>query len=126
VQRQCESVKRALSSTIEARYFIREAFGSGDKAQHLDYMVKRSNLEPRWADLVQRSVSACHDTIQQASLTSLDLGAVLLIGGTTYVPRVRSAVASAFARPCAVEADPQTVVARGAALLAAQESLLVG
>jgi molecular chaperone DnaK len=126
VQRQCESVKRALSSTIEARYFIREAFGSGQKAQHLDYMVKRSNLEPRWADLVARSIAACHDTVEASKLTTLDLGAVLLIGGTTYVPRVRSAVSQAFARPCAIEADPQTVVARGAALLAAQESLLVG
>jgi molecular chaperone HscA len=53
-----------------------------------------------------------------------DLAGVLLIGGTTYVPQVRAAVAQAFARPCLVEDDPQTAVARGAALVAAHPTLL--
>jgi molecular chaperone DnaK (HSP70) len=49
---------------------------------------------------------------------------VLLIGGTSFVPQVRSSVAALFRLPTTIEEDPQTAVARGAALLAAQSSLL--
>ena len=120
VQRQCEMVKRMLSTASEARYFIRDAIGSGQKAQSLDYLVRRSNLTRHWSELVARSVHTSYDTVHDAGLEVRDLGAILMIGGTTYVPQVRAAVAESFDRPIAIEEDPQTAVARGAALLAAQ------
>jgi molecular chaperone DnaK (HSP70) len=126
VQRQCEQVKRALSATKEARYVIRDAFGHGDRVTHLDYLINRDDLAPLWSDLVARSIHTATDTIREAGMVFEELGAVLLIGGTTYVPQVRVAVAEAFGLPCAIEAEPQTAVARGAALLGAQQSLLTG
>jgi molecular chaperone HscA len=69
-------------------------------------------------------VQAAAETVRESGLAIGDLGAVLLIGGTSYVPQVRAGVAQAFPRPSAVEDDPQTAVARGAALLAAQPELL--
>ncbi len=120
VQRQCELVKRALSAAVEARFQVKEAFG----AQHLDYAVRREHLAPHWAELVERSVQAAAVTVREAGMAAGDLGAVLLIGGTSYVPQVRAGVAQAFPRPCIIEDDPQTAVARGAALLAAQPALL--
>jgi len=126
VQRQCELVKRALSAAGEARFQIRDAFGVGGRAQHLDYVVRREHLAPHWSELVDRSIASAAQTVAEAGLDGpAGLGAVLLIGGTTYVPQVRTGVAQAFARPCIMEDDPQTAVARGAALLAADPSLLV-
>jgi len=126
IQRQCELVKRALSSAPEARFQVRDAFSVGGRAQHLDYMVRREHLAPHWAELVDRSIATAAQTVDQAGITDLDrLGAVLLIGGTTFVPMVRVGVAQAFPRPCVFEDDPQTAVARGAALLAGDPSLLV-
>jgi molecular chaperone DnaK len=124
VQRQCELVKRALSAANEARYLVKDAFGSGGRVQHLDYVVRRDHLSPGWADLVERSVQAAAETVAGAGLAGSDLGAVLLIGGTTHVPQVRARVAQALQRPCVVEEDPQTAVARGAALLASTPGLL--
>jgi molecular chaperone DnaK (HSP70) len=49
---------------------------------------------------------------------------VSLIGGTTFIPQVRDAIATHFDRPLDVEADPQTAVARGAAFLGAMPTLL--
>ncbi len=126
IQRQCELVKRALSSAPEARFQVRDAFSVGGRAQHLDYMVRREHLAPYWAELVDRSIAAAAQTVDQAGITDLGkLGAVLLIGGTTFVPMVRTGVAQAFPRPCVYEDDPQTAVARGAALLASDPTLLV-
>jgi molecular chaperone DnaK (HSP70) len=124
IQRQCELVKRALSARREVRYQLAEAFGVGGRVQHLDYTFSREHLAPVWAELVQRSIDASRTTVESAGLAVADLGAVLLIGGTTYVPQVRAAVAGAFPRPQAVEDDPQTAVARGAALLGANAKLL--
>jgi molecular chaperone DnaK (HSP70) len=126
IQRQCELVKRALSSALEARYQLRDAFSVGGRIQDLDYMVRREHLAPHWAELVDRSIAAAAQTVDQAGISEISrLGAVLLIGGTTFVPQVRVGVAQAFPRPCVVENDPQTAVARGAALLAADPTLLV-
>lgn len=126
IQRQCELVKRALSSAPEARYQLRDAFSVGGRVQHLDFMVRRDHLAPHWAELVDRSISASAQALDQAGLGELSrLGAVLLIGGTTFVPQVRVGVAQAFPRPCVLEDDPQTAVARGAALLATDATLLV-
>ena len=126
IQRQCELVKRALSSAPEARFQVRDAFQVGGRMQHLDYVVRRDHLAPVWAELVDRSIVAAAGTVEAAGIQDTQrLGAVLLIGGTTYVPQVRAGVAQAFARPCVIEEDPQTAVARGAAMLAVDPSLLV-
>jgi molecular chaperone DnaK (HSP70) len=49
----------------------------------------------------------------------------MLIGGTTWVPQVREAVAKTLPVPLDLENDPQTAVARGAALLAVMPRLLL-
>jgi len=123
VQRQCELVKRALSTATEARFHLPDALGAGAR-KPLDMVFRREHLAPPWAELVQRSLEASQGTLEQAGLGVSDLAGVLLIGGTTFVPQVRTAVASAFPRPCLAEDDPQTAVARGAAMLAAQPDLL--
>jgi molecular chaperone DnaK (HSP70) len=124
IQRQCELVKRALSAAPESRYQIRDAFSVGGRPQHLEYTFARVHLAPEWEPLVERSLAAAAGTLAESGLAVADLGAVLLIGGTTYVPQVREGVQRALPRPLVVEEDPQTAVARGAALLAADPSLL--
>jgi molecular chaperone DnaK (HSP70) len=103
---------------------VKEAFTSPGRPRELDFTFHRDHLAPHWAPLVQRSVDAAVQTVHDAAITKGDLAGLLLIGGTTYVPQVRNAVAQEFQRPCVFEDDPQTAVARGAAQLAAQPALL--
>jgi len=124
LQRACERVKRVLSGAPEARLTVADAFVSGGREHRIDYSVKRQQLAPVWAELVDRSIEACRQAIAEARLADEALGSVLLIGGTSFVPQVRAGVAEAFRLPCVVEDEPQTAVARGAALLAAHPSLL--
>ncbi|HTP51565.1 MAG TPA: Hsp70 family protein [Anaeromyxobacteraceae bacterium] len=124
LQRACERVKRVLSGAPEARLTIPDAFVSGGKEQRIDYAVTREHLKPVWAELVERSIEASKQAISLAGLSNDAVAGVLLIGGTSFVPQVRIRVAEAFRRPCVLEDEPQTAVARGAALLAAQPALL--
>jgi molecular chaperone HscA len=122
VQRQCEAVKRALSAAPEVRYLLKDALPGVDP--DLEVMVRREHLAQPWAELVTRSVDAAADTLQRSGVPAEHLGGVLLIGGTTFVPQVRAAVSQAFRGRIIAEEDPQTAVARGAALLAAHPERL--
>lgn len=125
VQRQCELTKRALSAGNEARYLVRDAFHEAGRPVPLDMTVRRDHLAPVWKELVERSVAATVQTLAGAGLGPAQLAGVLCVGGTTYVPQVRAAVQAAIPRPCTFEDDPQTAVARGAAMLAANPGLVV-
>jgi molecular chaperone DnaK len=124
IQRTCERVKRALSSSAEARFHVPDAFATGGREQKIDYLVKREVVDLLWKELVVRSLQASVETVRQSGLPAGGLASVLLIGGTSFVPQVRSSVGALFKLPTTIEEDPQTAVARGAALLAAQSSLL--
>ncbi|MDX2013362.1 MAG: Hsp70 family protein [Myxococcaceae bacterium] len=125
IQRQCELVKRALSGTKEARFFVPDALGTPGQRRSLDVQVKREHLVGPWKELVDRSLKVAAETVVAAGLGPRELASVMLIGGTTWVPQVRDAVAKTIPVPLDVESDPQTAVARGAALLAVMPRLLL-
>jgi molecular chaperone DnaK len=125
IQRQCELVKRALSGAKEARFFVPDALGTPRQRRNLDVLVKREQLFGPWKELIDRSITVTAETIVAANVKPKELGSVMLIGGTTFVPQVREAVARSLAVPLDLEADPQTAVARGAALLAVVPRLLL-
>jgi len=122
IQRQCEAVKRALSGAPEVRYLLKDALPGA--VRDLDVPVRREHLVQPWAELVSRSIDSAQETVRGSGLPDGGLGGVLLIGGTTFVPQVREAVVRAFRGKIVAEEDPQTAVARGAALLAARPEQL--
>lgn len=124
ITRQCERVKRALSASPTARYFIPDALGVTGRKWNIELNVTREQLARVWLELVQRAVEVTAEMLTQAKLDSGQLSMVSLIGGTTFIPQVREAMATGFGRPLDLEADPQTAVARGAAFLGAFPHLL--
>jgi molecular chaperone DnaK len=124
LQRTCERVKRALSVRTEARLVLPDAYATGGQDQNIDTVVRREVVERLWKEFVIRSLQVSVETARKAGVLANGLGSVLLIGGTSFVPQVRSSVEAIFQLPTTLEPDPQTAVARGAALLAAQPSLL--
>jgi len=117
ITRQCEQVKRALSTASQVRYQLKDAFR--DLQPDLDIMVQREQVAPNWAELVKRSLDATQATIDKSGIERSSLAGALLIGGTTFVHQVRTAVHDMFGGKMLLEKDPQTAVARGAAIVAA-------
>lgn len=124
IQRMAERVKRALSSAETARFYLPEALGVKGRRWDIDLQFTREAMRPIWAELVQRSVEVTRAMLEAACIEPDALSMISLIGGTTFIPMVREAVAEAFNRPLDVEGDPQTAVARGAAFLGAFPQLI--
>lgn len=125
IQRQCELVKRALSVTKEARFFVADALGTPRQRRNLDVLVQRDHLFRPWQELIERSIKVTAETVVGAGLQPNQLASVMLIGGTSFIPMVRDAVARTLPAPLDLEDDPQTTVARGAAVLAVMPRLLL-
>ncbi len=73
-------------------------------------------------DLVQRTFKVCDEALQSARLTAADIDAVILVGGPTRLPVIRSSVRHYFQKDPMVGVDPDEVVSLGAAIQA--EALL--
>ncbi|KPA92957.1 MULTISPECIES: Fe-S protein assembly chaperone HscA [Pseudomonas] len=68
--------------------------------------------------MIARSLKACRRAVRDSNVELEDVHAVVMVGGSTRVPRVREAVAEMFGRQPLTEIDPDQVVAIGAAIQA--------
>ncbi len=83
-----------------------------------DVKIHRETFEGLIAPLVERTVQACRRTLRDAALRPRELDGVVLVGGSTRVPKVRERVEETFGRPPLTDIDPDKVVAYGAAIQA--------
>lgn len=80
--------------------------------------LRRETLESLLDPLIQRTIRACRRTLRDAGFRARELDGVVLVGGSTRVPRVRALVEETFGRPPLTDIDPDKVVAYGAAIQA--------
>ena len=108
-----EAAKKALS---DAEQF------SGILEDHA-VGVTRSDFEAMIGPLVQRTIDCCRQALQDAKCTPEQIGKVVMVGGSTRVPLVKSQVAGFFGQTVYDSLDPDEVVALGAAI---QADILAG
>lgn len=82
------------------------------------FEVTRSGFEALIDPIVRRTVKACRQTLKDADVGPDDLNGVVLVGGSTRVPKVRAVVEKTFKQPPLCDLDPDRVVAYGAAIQA--------
>ncbi|KWS99661.1 Fe-S protein assembly chaperone HscA [Pseudomonas savastanoi] len=102
------SAKEALTDaeSVEVAY--------GDWRGTLTRKALNALIEP----MVARSLKACRRAVRDTGIELEEVEAVVMVGGSTRVPRVREAVAELFGRQPLTQIDPDQVVAIGAAIQA--------
>ena len=85
--------------------------------------LTRAQMDELIEPLVRKTLSPCRRALRDAGVRAEDVQQIVMVGGSTRVPRVREAVAGFFGTEPLVDIDPDKVVAIGAAI---QADILVG
>ncbi|WP_439327697.1 Hsp70 family protein [Lonepinella sp. BR2357] len=83
----------------------------------LDITVTQSDLEKVFAPIFQKAIDICKTLLKRNSMTGADLATLILVGGPTFSPILRSMLEKQICKPD-TSVDPMTVVSKGAALYA--------
>ena len=112
-----EKAKCELSTTRETEINLPFIISTGrNDALHLTARLTRDKLEELTADLIEKTIHICRQTLDDAGIERSEIEDVILVGGMTRMPRVQTAVAEFFGiEPCK-GVHPDEVVALGAAI----------
>lgn len=84
--------------------------------KHLVKTLTRAKFEQLCDDLFQRSIEPCRKALADANLSASDIDEVLLVGGSTRIPKIQEIVKSFFGKEPNKSVNPDEVVAIGAAI----------
>ncbi len=84
--------------------------------QHLVRTLTRAKFEQMCDDLFERSIEPCRRALEDANLKASDIDEVLLVGGSTRIPKVQEIVKEFFGKEPNKSVNPDEVVALGASI----------
>ena len=113
-----EKAKCELSTAQETEITLPFITADATGPKHLTQRLSRAKLEALIEDLLQRTAGPCRQALKDAGLTPKDIDEVVLVGGSTRMPRVQKIVSELFEREPHKGVNPDEVVALGAAIQA--------
>jgi molecular chaperone DnaK (HSP70) len=114
---RCESVKRVLSSRLQAPLLMRDAYQISGRSGDLSANVERTWIEPRWEPLVDRAVQITRRLLESSGLPPEKVTHLVLVGGGTLMPLVRQRMSEVLPGAELVTGDyAQIAIAAGAVL----------
>ena len=119
LKKTAESIKKELSFSIETPY----SMGLPETGLTFDGRFKLEEFENLIDPMIEQTLESCNHVLREANLTVEQIDEVVLVGGSTVIPKVRRRIESFFRKPPHVAIDPYKVVAIGAGI---QGHLLAG
>ena len=111
-----EKAKMELSTLLETDINLPFVTADATGPKHLLMKLTRSRYEQMCEDIFQRSVGPCKQAMKDANVTPDKIDEVVLVGGSTRIPRIQTIVKELFNKEPNKSVNPDEVVAVGAAV----------
>ncbi len=111
-----EKAKIELSTTMQSDINLPFITADQNGPKHLNVNLTRAKFEQLVDDLIQRTVEPCRKAIADANLKPSQIDEVVLVGGSTRIPKVQQLVKELFEKEPHRGINPDEVVAVGAAI----------
>jgi molecular chaperone DnaK len=111
-----ESAKKELSSRMETTINLPYITADASGPKHLEKKLTRAKFESMIDDYLQRTISIVDATLREAGKTADTIHQVVLVGGSTRIPKVQELVGRRIPGKINREINPDEVVAAGAAI----------
>jgi molecular chaperone DnaK len=123
LQEACEKAKKELSSTPQTDINLPFITADANGPKHLQMSITRAKFEELTDKLIERCRKPVMRALEDAKMKPNEVDEVVLVGGSTRIPRVQALVKEIFGREPHKGVNPDEVVAVGAAI---QGSVLAG
>ena len=111
-----EKAKIELSSSTQTEINLPYITATGSGPKHMVKTLTRSKFDQMTEDLVKRSMDPCKKALSDAGLSASDIDEVILVGGSTRIPKIQEEVEKFFGKKPSKGVNPDEVVAIGAAI----------
>ena len=111
-----ETAKKELSSSKQTDINLPFVTADSSGPKHLHLTLSLAKFEDLVSDLVERTIDPCIQAIKDAGLSSKDIDEVILVGGSTRIPKIQEKVKEIFGKEPNKSVNPDEVVALGAAI----------
>ena len=123
LQEACEKAKKELSSAQASDINLPFITADASGPKHLQMSISRAKFEELVDPLVERCKTPVQQALKDAKLSPSDIDEIVLVGGSTRVPKVQAMVQAIFGKDPNRGVNPDEVVALGAAI---QGAVLAG
>ncbi|MCH8557749.1 MAG: molecular chaperone DnaK [Balneolia bacterium] len=111
-----EKAKIELSSSAKTNVNLPFITADQSGPKHLNVDISRSKFEQLVDDLVKRTLEPCQKAIKDAKVSKSEIDQIILVGGSTRIPKIQEAVKEFFGKEPSKGVNPDEVVAVGAAI----------
>ncbi len=111
-----EKAKIELSSSSQTEINLPYITATASGPKHLVKTLTRAKFEQLSDDLIRRSMEPCKKALTDAGLSASDIDEVILVGGSTRIPKIQEEVEKFFGKAPSKGVNPDEVVAIGAAI----------
>jgi len=111
-----EKAKIELSTLLETDINLPFLTADASGPKHMNVKLGRTRLEQMTADILERAIGPCKQALADAGVTPQQIDEVVLVGGSTRMPKVQQQVRELFGKEPNKSVNPDEVVAVGAAV----------
>ncbi len=111
-----EKAKQELSTLVETEINLPYITADATGPKHLSIKISRAKLESLCSDIFKRLLEPCKRALSDAKVSTQDISEVILVGGSTRIPKVQELVKEFFGKEPNRSVNPDEVVAIGAAI----------